>query len=298
MPSYIYLIHVGEYVKRKENVYKVGRTTQLHNFPLRRLSEYSADSVTKFVCQVYDAHVNTIETHIINEFNKHFVLAKGREWFKGDCTQMQCIIFEVATKHPQYIATSQPRLQQSNTETLQVSPVPSESQQIQTEPSTGASSPVTCESTNNPCHMFTCSFCDYVCNRKANLERHLRSLHGEIPMPPVVYIPPVHVFPGERKCLTCYKVFSNKYNLNKHDCQHINSPLECQHCNKVFASSSSKAQHIKKCAIKEAELPCIQPIEKCSQDNKFDKLCNILLNRLDEYEAKVHSIIEKRHSTE
>jgi Zinc finger, C2H2 type len=87
MNSYIYLIHVGG---SDPDVYKIGRTTQegpnIGGF--NRFKQYDRRSTILHIIFVNTDEVVDIERKIIKEFNKHYILVQGREWFRGNLVDM------------------------------------------------------------------------------------------------------------------------------------------------------------------------------------------------------------------
>jgi len=51
------------------------------------------------------------------------------------------------------------------------------------------------------------------------------------------------------KCLDCYRIFKNKYNLKNHNkcCKGIKTPHECQYCHKIYKQQQHKSRHEKRC---------------------------------------------------
>jgi hypothetical protein len=104
--------------------------------------------------------------------------------------------------------------------------------------------------------IYNCEFCCYFSNKKYNLTRHLK-IH-DLQKPNIKKNNECvnnELTTNENLCLKCYKVFSSKYTLKRHDdiCKGVSSSLVCQYCNKIFAYNSSKLIHIKKCKIKKIQ---------------------------------------------
>lgn len=85
----IYLIYPKEFIDSEQNIYKIGMTTRMVD---NRLAEYEKDSSVLLTRNVNDAR--SIEKILLNEFNKKFRLAKGREYFEGNYLEMIDIINE------------------------------------------------------------------------------------------------------------------------------------------------------------------------------------------------------------
>ena len=89
MPQYIYLLQEREFIRTKENVYKVGRTTQVN---YERFNQYPKGSVLlhQSVCE----DCTTIEKKLIIIFKQEFRQCRdyGIEYFEGDYKKMIDII--------------------------------------------------------------------------------------------------------------------------------------------------------------------------------------------------------------
>lgn len=88
---YIYLIKEREFIKTDEEIYKIGKTKQTNN---KRFSSYPKGSI--LILQVYNDEVDKLEKKLIKIFNKKFTHAEsyGKEYFGGNCNDMQNIIFD------------------------------------------------------------------------------------------------------------------------------------------------------------------------------------------------------------
>jgi len=87
---YIYLLQEREFIKTKENVYKVGRTEKENH---SRFNQYPKGSVLLFQMSCNDC--KSIERQIINLFKEKFIQRKdiGNEYFEGDFQLMIDIIY-------------------------------------------------------------------------------------------------------------------------------------------------------------------------------------------------------------
>lgn len=83
--NYIYLLQEREFIRMKEPVYKIGRTSQENH---KRFSQYPKGSVLLFqmICQ----DCQDMERKILNQFKEQFNHCKdlGNEYFEGDCKNM------------------------------------------------------------------------------------------------------------------------------------------------------------------------------------------------------------------
>lgn len=88
--QYIYLLQEREFIKTKENIYKLGKTKQQHN---KRFAQYPKNSklLTQLICDDCDK----IERILINLFNEKFEKRKdiGNEYFEGDYKYMIDLIY-------------------------------------------------------------------------------------------------------------------------------------------------------------------------------------------------------------
>ena len=96
--NYVYMIQEREFIKLKEPVYKIGKTSN----PKSRFSSYPKGSEVLFISLVSDCH--QIEKEIIENFNDKFIHRNdiGKEYFQGDDMEMiQEIIGIIKTRGPQ-----------------------------------------------------------------------------------------------------------------------------------------------------------------------------------------------------
>lgn len=85
MTEYIYLLREREFIKTKENIYKIGRTAQPN---LCRLLSYP--NGTQLLFQMYCYNSKLVENKLIKLFEKKYKLRKeiGNEYFEGNCNNM------------------------------------------------------------------------------------------------------------------------------------------------------------------------------------------------------------------
>lgn len=83
--EYIYIIHVREFIRMKENIYKIGKTKQKN---YTRLLQYPKGS--KLIFQVMVDNCDKTEKDIIKLFKEKFSQMKdyGNEYFKGNYIEM------------------------------------------------------------------------------------------------------------------------------------------------------------------------------------------------------------------
>ena len=83
--NYIYLLQEREFIKSKENIYKVGMTKKENH---KRFNQYAKGSILLF--QMICNNCKNIEKQIIKLFKENFKLRKdiGNEYFEGDYKSM------------------------------------------------------------------------------------------------------------------------------------------------------------------------------------------------------------------
>lgn len=98
--SYIYLIREREFLKKGEQIYKVGRTTQKPNARIARFDGYKKDSELIIIVECLTSKVVEIETDIKRQFNVAFKLhTDGTESFYGNAKEMAEIIYETIRRY-------------------------------------------------------------------------------------------------------------------------------------------------------------------------------------------------------
>ena len=90
MIGYIYLLQEREFIKTKENIYKLGKTKQDN---LKRIQNYS--NGTKLIIQLECENCDITEKVLIKIFKKNFIQRTdfGYEWFEGNKYEMCNIIY-------------------------------------------------------------------------------------------------------------------------------------------------------------------------------------------------------------
>ena len=91
MIEYVYLVQEREFIKTKEEIYKIGRTRQAN---LSRFNSYPNGSILLVQCICNDC--DRLERELINKFKIKYELQReiGSEYFKGDCKEMMRDIYE------------------------------------------------------------------------------------------------------------------------------------------------------------------------------------------------------------
>ena len=84
--EYIYLVQPREFIKTKENIYKIGKTKQEN---LKRICSY--DNGTTLICQFKCDGCDKLERELIKLFKEKYELRKdiGNEYFEGNCDDMR-----------------------------------------------------------------------------------------------------------------------------------------------------------------------------------------------------------------
>lgn len=83
MTGHIYLIRDGAHLDKQ--IYKVGMTRDFNT----RLSQYSKGTETIGKWSVDEKYLKHIEELILVEFSGKYKIARGKEWFEGDCESMK-----------------------------------------------------------------------------------------------------------------------------------------------------------------------------------------------------------------
>lgn len=83
--QYIYLLREREFIRLNENIYKLGKTTQLS---LKRFNQYPTQSELVLHIKCVNCHI--AEKDLLCKFDSKFTRMDeyGREYFKGDWVKM------------------------------------------------------------------------------------------------------------------------------------------------------------------------------------------------------------------
>lgn len=111
--QYLYLLQEREFIKTKENIYKVGRTEKENH---TRFNQYPNGSVLLF--QMICNDCKSIERQIINLFKETFIQRKeiGNEYFEGDFQLMIDIIYSTIRNETKITDISDDEKNYENTE--------------------------------------------------------------------------------------------------------------------------------------------------------------------------------------
>ena len=84
--NYIYLLIKKEHILSKQNIYKIGKSTQYNH---KRFKQYPSDSI--LLLQSNCNNCNIIENMIIHLFKQKYTHMSdiGKEYFKGDFLEMK-----------------------------------------------------------------------------------------------------------------------------------------------------------------------------------------------------------------
>ncbi len=97
----VYIIHVREFINSDQEIYKIGKTSQVHT---KRANSYPKGSCLQFHIRVEDSH--NVEKQIIRYFKESFAqrLDIGIEYFEGNYIKMrQAMIKIVETYEGVYV---------------------------------------------------------------------------------------------------------------------------------------------------------------------------------------------------
>lgn len=91
--SYIYLIREREFITSKNEIYKIGRTTQEKSLRINRFNAYKKGSEIILLKEVSNDYVIEIESKLIKQFNEKFIRhIDGTEYFEGNKNEMTQLI--------------------------------------------------------------------------------------------------------------------------------------------------------------------------------------------------------------
>ena len=102
MIGYIYLLQEREFIKTKENIYKLGKTKQEN---LKRIQNYP--NGTKLNIQLECENCDINEKNLIIIFKQKFIqrIDIGTEYFEGDKYEMISIIYTVVMDYNKIVET-------------------------------------------------------------------------------------------------------------------------------------------------------------------------------------------------
>lgn len=258
MTNYVYLLQEREFIKTKENIYKVGMT-QKENF--ERFNQYPKGSVLLFQTICNDC--KKIENQVIKQFKEKFIRRDdiGSEYFEGNYKLMIDIIYltvknECNEEEDKYILTPINQSKQtsfiSKDEEAQSKLTVDKCKERETREDQyypNQHSNHTNEKTVNIAlsNYSQCIPCGFKCNNKKDYKYY--------------------------SCEKCDYNTSNKKDYKKHlnTIKHIGNKLDpiysCEQCDKVYQTSSGLWKHNKTC------IP-LQQIEELLTITTRHSMCN------------------------
>lgn len=280
LQSHIYLIQDGADIGT--SIYKLGRTSRRSKDSrvLCRLNDYSEGTVQHATYSVPCAHLHEVEQMLIDEFNKKFRLARGREWFEGDMYEMRkcmSILIDgfvdrlphgekhcIVTTFNSHVCTlcnyTTDRI--SNYKRHMLSHKRKEERLL---------------SQTRKCHwcpqeftnVYNCSrHMKLYCKSKPNIEPNLNT------PAPTQQLNTGAITTNPYQCNTCYKSYCRKNMLDKHKlkCQGVKSSLECPKCHVTLSCWASKSRHLRTCTA--------QPIPILPNTSNYTNQSNTFTNTL------------------
>ena len=214
--QYVYLIQTREFVNSKEPVYKIGKTTKI-NFT--RFLQYPKGSVQIFQSSCHNCDV--LEKNIIKQFHAKYHHCKliGKEYFKGNVRHMVNDICQLILLEKQD-ETTESFTHEVVTDIIYdiisnvLDNVPNE---IGVEPILPTSE-ILIEATEVSVELepteFCCVQCKYICTRKGNLQKHMKT---------------------------------KKHELNLQDDKNVICKHQCKVCNKKYLSQPGLWAHNQVC---------------------------------------------------
>ena len=200
--SYCYIIHVREFIKTGESIYKIGRTTQPKD---KRLSQYPKGSIEKIKQHVSDCV--KCEQEIKRVFDKKFKNCRdvGREYYEGDYAEMEKEFLKITSMFSEDAKT--------NTIDESASEMDVEVEIAIKEPS-------------NTCNMsqknkkkgyyliegYHCNKCNHFTLTKSNMNKHIKTVkHCKLTNDNVI-----NAVSKKYKCDKCLRLLNTKYSLEFH----------------------------------------------------------------------------------
>jgi len=224
MIGYIYLLQEREFIKTKENIYKLGKSKQEN---LKRIQNYP--NGTKLIIQLECENCDINEKNLIIIFKQKFIqrIDIGTEYFEGDKYEMISIIYNIVMDYNKIVETDNKIFKTDN------KIVKTDNKIVETDNKIVKTDNKIVNS-NILCHI-----CNFTTKNKNEFEKHVRSKQ--------------HIDNLENKknniddntCSKCFKSFSTKGNMNVHElrCLGTLNYNQCEYCFKFFSSTIGKSQH-------------------------------------------------------
>jgi len=272
MIGYIYLLQEREFIKTKENIYKLGKTKQEN---LKRIQNYP--NGTKLIIQLECENCDINEKNLIIIFKQKFMqrIDIGTEYFEGDKYEMISIIYNVVMDYNKIIETDNKIVETDNkiveTDNKIVETdnkiIESDNKIVETDNKIVKTDNKIVKTDNKIVKTdnkifktdILCHICNFTTKNKNEFEKHVRSKQ--------------HIDNLENKknniddntCSKCFKSFSTKGNMNVHElrCLGTLNYNQCEYCFKFFSSTISKSHHRITCKKK--------PIKRTYQNVIYQK---------------------------
>ena len=259
MIGYIYLLQEREFIKTKENIYKLGKSKQEN---LKRIQNYPNGTI--LIIQLVSENCDINEKNLIIIFKEKFTQRTdiGTEYFEGDKYEMISIIYNVVMDYNKIVETDN-KIFESDNKIFESDNkiVKTDNKIVESDNKIGKTDNKIVESDNKIVKTdnkivksdnkivnsnILCHICNFKTKDKIEFEKHIKTQQ--------------HIDNLENKknniddktCSKCYKEFSTKGNKNVHElrCLGTLNYNQCEYCNKVFSSTIGKSQHRKICKNK------------------------------------------------
>jgi len=298
--EYVYVLQVREFVRLREKVYKIGRTSKPN---LGRLNDYPSGSVLYMQIQCNDSI--TIERAIINSFKQKYILRRdyGYEYFEGDINSMIDDIHYITKCYRDTV---------NNSESKHYSESESESESDTELESNSESNTASVITSNFVDGKHRCEICEKSFKRVYELERHKnRKKKCQYIIVEQSNVSPLNVSPLNVSPLNVSQVNANIplnnsisdeenaniLNVNVNDIS--NNELECKYCHKTYSRSDNLKRHmLKYCNIKnmQTKLQTIVQQERKETDKKIEELQNTITDLQSKIKTETTNIINNNNT--
>ena len=244
MIGYIYLLQEREFIKTKENIYKLGKTKQEN---LKRIQNYP--NGTKLIIQLECENCDINEKNLIIIFKQKFIqrIDIGTEYFEGDKYEMISIIYNVVMDYNKIVETDNKIVETDN-------------KIVETDNKIFKTDNKIVETDNKIVNSnILCHICNFTTKNKNEFEKHVRSKQH------IDNLENIKNNIDDNTCSKCFKSFSTKGNMNVHElrCLGTLNYNQCEYCFKFFSSTASKSHHRITCKKK--------PIKRTYQNVIYQK---------------------------
>jgi len=250
---YIYLLQEREFIKTKENIYKIGRTKK-PNYD--RFKQYPKGSLLLSQNICHDC--TSLERIIMTVFKEKFKQRPdiGKEYFQGNCYDMIFIIHEHIKMEHEIIRDNH----KDNIEMLQINRKKQEKFADKSENKLDEKTFLE----------YKCVYCDITYLSEKIFKNHKKHCVDKY------------------RCKLCDAKFSRKeyynYHINrKKSCAIIGDHM-CKYCDKAYSTDGSMRRHMIKCKMKEVNNI---PTQKNNKFSVKERLCiQELRKKIEELEEK------------